>query len=279
MNDALVPVALPPPPAPTLGRARRAERPLGRARRRRGGVELGCPGRRQARHPPLPDDIVWLPTAVEGVPDDPCRLRAATPSPRCSRRAASCGRGAQPRRPARARRRRRRRVRVAASAAQRVGPQRRAPRVRHDPHGGARRSRRAVGMGRPLRRDAATRDAAAAAADASGGADEEAAPTPRRVRRERLRGGGVRRWLRAGGESSTASASCGARARTAASASATTAATTRSRSVSTRCRRRAARSRGGLGRGEQPRQLALATPDSAQAFSVQFRNYFLASSQ
>ena len=34
-----------------------------------------------------------------------------------------------------------------------------------------------------------------------------------------------------------------------------------------------------LGRGEQPRQLALATPDSAEAFSAQFRNYFLASSQ
>ena len=75
MNDALVPVALPPPPGADAW-ARAACGETHSAALAVGGAVLswGVPDDGRLGIAPLPDDIVWLPTAVEGVPDDPVQI-------------------------------------------------------------------------------------------------------------------------------------------------------------------------------------------------------------
>ena len=75
MNDALVPVALPPPPGADAW-ARAACGETHSAALAVGGAVLswGVPDDGRLGIAPLPDDIVWLPTAVEGVPEDPLQI-------------------------------------------------------------------------------------------------------------------------------------------------------------------------------------------------------------
>ena len=137
MNDALVPVALLLLFGADAGRAACGETHWLHAV---GGAVLSWVSWTMAgRIAPLPDDIVGV-DGVEGVPADPVQIACGdaftavlTASGELWAWGSNLDGRSSPPTTATTRR-------VAAKAAQRVGPQRRAPRVRHDAHGGARRS-------------------------------------------------------------------------------------------------------------------------------------------